>query len=199
MWGEPAEIAVSVPRAPTDQALHRHINSCRPGPISEVGLVGGDLARTAGGGTAPTLSGVVTRCLFDVVRVDLSGGRVGQRTLWAGAHVIARETWLRGSIVMAMQAQFFGPYDVAPRGHPNDGKVDVVEVDAAMPWRDRLQARQRARLGTHLPHPQISARQMNHCTLTFADPRVVWVDGVRVGTATEMILTVEPDAFTGYV
>ena len=51
---------------------------------------------------------------------------------WGVAHVVVRRQWWRGEIVMAMNAQFYGRYDVAPRGHPNDGKVDVVRVDPSM-------------------------------------------------------------------
>ena len=98
-----------------------------------------------------------------------------------------------------MNAQYFGQYDVAPRSHPNDGKLDVLRVDRAMGWRGRLQARQRARIGTHLPHPQLSSRSVAEIDLQFTRPLVVWIDGVRAGTATRLKVTDEPDALTIYV
>ena len=98
-----------------------------------------------------------------------------------------------------MTAQYLGDYDVAPRSHPNDGKTDILRVAATMPLRVRIAARRRARTGTHLPHPQLSLSQTAATTLTFDRPLVVWVDGRRWGTARELQLTVEPDAYTGYV
>ena len=67
-----------------------------------------------------------------------------------------------------------------------------------MPMRARRQARERARTGTHLPHPQLHATQSASVTATFERPLVVWVDGVRWGTATDITVTCEPDALTIY-
>ncbi len=100
---------------------------------------------------------------------------------------------------MVMNAQFLGPYDVAPRSHPNDGKLDVVRVDPAMGRRERWQARQRARTGTHLPHRHLSARSVADADFDFDDSMVVWIDGVRCGTARHLSVSVEPDAFVAYV
>ena len=128
--------------------------------------------------------------------VDLLRVEAGGRTTWAVAHVVARRSWWRGEVLLAMNAQFLDGYDVAPRSHPNDGKVDVVRVAAAMPLRARLQARTRARTGTHVPHPQLTVTQSSSYDATFARPLVLWVDGVRWGTAKELRLTVAPDALT---
>ena len=62
-----------------------------------------------------------------MLRVDADG-----RRLTAVAHVVARGggPWWRGPIVAVMNADRLGRWDVAPRAHPNDGRLDVVEVDA---------------------------------------------------------------------
>jgi hypothetical protein len=75
----------------------------------------------------------------------------------------------------------------------------VLRVAADMPVRARLAARERSRTGTHLPHPQLEFRQSSEAVLTFDQPLVVWVDGRRWGSAAELHLVVEPDAYTGYV
>ena len=51
---------------------------------------------------------------------------------WGVAHVVARRQWLLDELAFVMNAEFYGPYDVAPRSHPNDGKVDVLRVEASM-------------------------------------------------------------------
>jgi hypothetical protein len=130
-------------------------------PIPEVGVSGGDLARTCGGatGTHP-MSAKVT---VDAMRVSLDDGD----QTWGVSHVVLRRQWLRDEVVLVMNTQFYGPYDIAPRGHPNDGKLDVLRVDPSMGWRERLQARQRARTGTHLPHGGLSMRSVPDVELAF--------------------------------
>ncbi|MGB1824394.1 MAG: hypothetical protein ACPHO9_07420, partial [Ilumatobacteraceae bacterium] len=55
-----------------------------------------------------------------------------------------------------MVSGHIGRYEAAPRAHPGDGLLDVVEVSDAMPLRQRWMALRRSRTGTHLPHPHIS-------------------------------------------
>jgi diacylglycerol kinase family enzyme len=129
------------------------------------------------------------------MRVVLDGGD----PTWGAAHVVARREWLRGDLAMVMNAQFYGAFDIAPRSHPNDGKVDVLRVNAEMGWRERLQARQRARTGSHLPHRDLTMRSVADCDVQFDQPMVVWIDGVRYGTAQHLQVIVEPDAYAIYV
>ena len=204
-WGNVTTPPAGLRIVADDLALHEWINQHRAGgqEIRDVGLGGGDLARTAGrtagrfdgGGTAGRFDGDVLAAPFDVVRVTADGGRV----VWSGSHIVARRSWWRGEVLFAMTAQFWHGRDIAPRSHPNDGKVDVLVVAAGMSVRTRLAARGRSRTGTHLPHPQLMFTQPTDTTITFQRPLVVWVDGRRWGTASQLHLVVEPDAYTGYV
>jgi hypothetical protein len=196
-WGHLARPPATIRHVTDDVALHDWVNQQRGSgaAIADVALRGGDLARTAGGGSPDRFDGEVLAAPFDVVRVTADDGR----QVWSCSHIVARRSWWRGEVAFAMTAQYLGSYDVAPRSHPNDGKVDIVRVAAQMPYRARLAARTRARTGTHLPHPQLAFAQSTEATLTFARPLVVWVDGRRWGTATTLHLVVEPDAYTGYV
>lgn len=126
----------------------------------------------------------------DVLRVTADG-----RHLDAVAHVVARRGWWRGQIVMVMNVDHLGDWNVAPRGHPNDGKVDVVEVDPAMTLRERWQARQRLPQGTHLPHPRIATRSVATASWHFERPLGLWVDGEARGRVTDLAVEIEPDAF----
>ena len=137
------------------------------------------------------LGGRVALLPIDVVRVEADG-----RTAWFAAHLLARHGWWRSRIVAAMNAQHRGTWDVAPRSHPNDGRVDLVEVAASMTPRDRWRASRRIEQGTHVPHPAISVRQVTTATVAFEAPVRLWLDGVPWGSAASFTLTVEPDAFT---
>jgi hypothetical protein len=195
-WGEPAVCPTDLRVVSTDRDLRDWVirHRTRDQSIADVGVAGGDLARTCGGATRPPHP-TSAKVVLDAMRVMLDDGD----PTWGVAHVVVRRRWLRDEIVMVMNAQFYGPYDIAPRSHPNDGKLDVLRVDRAMGWRDRLQARQRARNGTHLPHRHLSIQSLPELELSFDNSMVVWIDGVRCGAARRVRVTVEPDAFTAYV
>jgi hypothetical protein len=194
-WGEPAVRPTDVRVVSTDRDARDWViwHRTRGQPIRDLGIVGGDLARTCGGGTGehPT----ATRVTVDAMRVSIDDAE----PTWGVAHVIARRQWLHDDVVMVMNAQFYGPYDVAPRSHPNDGRLDVLRVAPTMGRRERFQARQRARTGTHLPHRELSLQSLTEVDLRFERSMVVWIDGVRCGTARRLRVSVEPDAFTAYI
>ena len=194
-WGEAAVCPDNLRVVPTDRDLREWViwHRTRGRPIGDVGVSGGDLARTCGGSTGGHPS--AAKVTIDVMRVVLDGGD----PTWGVAHVVARRRWLRDDIVMVMNAQFLGPYDVVPRAHPNDGRLDVLRIDAGMSPRERLQARARARTGTHLPHRHLSVQSSADVDLRFERPMVIWVDGVRLGTAGALTVSAEPDALTAYV
>jgi YegS C-terminal NAD kinase beta sandwich-like domain len=194
-WGEPAVCPTDVRVVSTDRDVRDWViwHRRRGEPIPDLGVAGGDLARTCGGaiGDHP-ISAKVT---VDVMRVSLDD----VEQTWGVAHVVMRRQWLRNEVVMVMNAQFYRSYDIVPRGHPNDGRLDVLRVDQEMGWRERLQARRRARTGTHLPHGHLSAQSVTEVELDFDSPMAIWIDGVRWDTARRVRVTVEPDAFTAYV
>ena len=181
-WGVAVPSPTDLRIAPTDRDAREFVVAQRERgtTLQPLGLGGGDLARTMGGGHG-RFPGTVTKAQVDLLRV-----RAGERVTWAVAHVVARRSWQRGEVLLAMNAEFYGDYDVAPRSHPNDGKVDIVHVAPGMSWRARRAAAKRARTGTHLPHPQLSIRQVADYSVHFARPLVIWVDGVRWGTAAEI-------------
>ena len=157
-----------------------------------LGLLGGDLCRTLGGrGDRRRLRAPdATRATVDLGSVLVDG-----RHHWFVAHLVGRRSWWRGRVVAAMNAQWLGSWDVAPRAHPGDGLVDVL--DTTLPLGDRLKARTRLRQGTHVPHPGI--RQQRARAVQFElDPALgIWLDGERLpGAAQTLSIRVEPDALT---
>lgn len=175
-----AEAAAALTRADADG-----------GPWPAIGLLGGDLARTLGGrgGDEDRLRRAGT-----VVRVDVGEADLDGRVHLFVAHLVARRSWLRGRVVAVMNAQFLGPWDVAPRAHPGDGHLDVLDGDLGPG--DRWKARSRLPSGTHVPHPGIAQRRVATWETDLGRPTPVRLDGRTFGPARHLRLTVRPDALT---
>jgi hypothetical protein len=159
-----------------------------PPPIA---LLGGDLCRTVGGrgDEARLHTPDAARLAVDLILLHLDDGP----QLTAVAHVVARRrTWLVGDVVAVLNAAWVGEWNVAPRAHPNDGRLDVVRADLSIG--DRLKARKRLPLGTHVPHPGIDVTRADAGTLELRRALPVWLDGVPAGRAHTITWRVEPDA-----
>ncbi len=162
-------------------------------PVPVLGLLGGDLARTLGG------RGDEARLRSDDARqlpVDVGSVLLDGRQFWFVAHLVARRSWWRGRVVAAMNAQYLGDWDVAPRTHPNDGRLELLDVDPSFRIGDRLKARRRLLRGAHVPHPGIGEQRVASWQSTFEPALRVWLDGVAMGAVTNVSLRVEPDALT---
>lgn len=115
------------------------------------------------------------------------------------AHLVARRplrrggVW-RGPVLVVMNAEWIGSFDVAPRGHPNDGRVETLLASSALSVRQRLAVRSRLPNATHLPHPLIASRSVRTHEWEFDRPMDVVADGRRVGRARRLSVRVEPDA-----
>lgn len=154
-----------------------------------LGLLGGDLCRTLGGtgDEARIRSPQAMRFPVDCCSVLLDG-----RQHWFVAHLVARRSWWRGRVFVAMNAQWLGRWDLGPKSHPNDGLLDTSDADLALG--DRVKARSRLRTGTHIPHPGIVTRRAKAAQVSFERPLDIWLDGEKVARASELSLRVEPDA-----
>ena len=153
-----------------------------------LGLLGGDLCRTLGGrGDEGRLRTGAT-----VVDVDVGAVLVDGRLLWFVAHLVARRRWWHGRVVAVMNAQYLGDWDVAPRSHPGDGRLDLLDV--TMGTGERLKARARLRSGTHVPHPGIAESRVAATQVTFDRPTPIRLDGDLVGSARSLSVRVEPAA-----
>jgi hypothetical protein len=143
-----------------------------------VGLLAGDLCRTVGGpGDRERLhTDDAVTLPIDVCEVVLDDAR---RVFVA--HVVARRSWWYGRLWAALNAEWIGDWDVAPRAHPGDGLLDVLDV--SLTTRDRVRARTRLRSGTHVPHPKIRQERGASIDTEFDRPLRIWVDGVPIGEA----------------
>jgi hypothetical protein len=191
LWGEPGPLPRHGVIVRSDREAREIVTAARRAhePIPPLGLVGGDLCRTLGGtGDAARLRSEQAMQL----PVDLGAVLLDGRLHWFVAHLVARRSWWFGRVVVAMNAQYVGDWDVAPNSHPNDGRLDVLDGSPSLG--QRWQARSRLKTGTHVPHPAIEERRVSALQLDFARPTPIELDGEPVGSATTLSLRVEPDA-----
>ena len=192
-WGGPGALPDDGIVVASDLEARRAVTDARRAnrPVPTLGLLAGDLARTCGAsGREDRLRSPEAQML----PVDLGEVLVDGSLHFFVAHLVARRSWWRGPIVAAMNAQFLGDWDVAPRSHPGDGRLDLFEADLSLG--DRWKARSRLRTGTHVPHPGISERRVKAVQLDLAPGTSVWLDGERVGEARALSIRVVPDALT---
>lgn len=190
-WGEHGELPHGAIVVDSDGALGALVRAARleGAALPTVGLVGGDLCRTLGGrGDEASLraeGGVVAE-------VDVGCVMVDGRRQWFVAHLAAHRRGWAGEVYVAMNAEFLGRWDLGPRAHPGDGRLDVTEGRLGL--RDRLAARRRAVHGDHLPHPALRTRQITHELVELPAPTPVHLDGLAVGLARQLAIRVEPAA-----
>jgi len=191
-WGRDVTASVDPVAVDNDATLAARLSDGVGEP--PVLVRGGDLHRTLG---SPT-GGPTKRLPIDVMAVCADG-----RELTAVAHVLARRRgrlgWWRGPIVAVMNVDHLGGWDVAPRAHPNDGWLDVLEVSAAMSRRARWQAWRRLDTGTHLPPPHIVTRRVRDVSFSFDPSVALWLDGIDRGDVRALRVSLEPDAAEIYV
>ena len=159
--------------------------------LPALGLLAGDLRRTLGRpDRVARLDPEVSEFTVDLGVVTVAG-----EEHWFISHVVARRSWWRGEVAATMNAQFLGSWDVAPRGHPNDGRLDLVHVND-MGVADRWKAWRRLPTGTHVPHPGIEAKPITDLDLALSRPLTVHVDGVSRGTTDRLVVRLERDGLT---
>ena len=182
-WGRPGLLPPDAVVVRSDAEARRLVQEARRRnehpPV--IGLGGGDLCRTLGGpGRLETA--------FDV---DLGEVLVDGRLFVFVAHLVARNRWWTKAYV-AMNAQWLGEWNLGPKGHPNDGRLDVFE--SSLRFGDLAKVRRRLPTGSHLPHPRISSRRVAAATFELDRPLPVRLDGEVVDEGRSLVVRLEPDA-----
>lgn len=192
-WGSPGALPPDGVVVRTDAEARAAITQARRRgePIPVLGLAGGDLARTCG---ATGDEGRLRSPDAQQLPVDLGEVLVDGSLHFFVAHLVARRSWWRGRVTVAMNAQYLGRWDVAPRSHPNDGRLDLLDGDLSLG--DRFKARSRLASGTHVPHPGITERRVRAVQLDLDPGAAVWLDGERLGPARTLSIRTVPDAVT---
>ena len=96
---------------------------------------------------------------IDLLQIDFrattpstANSSTSSRIVVAGTIAIQNRTLLSTCLILSNSGLLRGR-DVLPRAHPNDGFVDVLEVDPKISIRQRAIAWRRSAIGSHLPHP----------------------------------------------
>jgi hypothetical protein len=187
-YGEPGELPAGGVLVRSDAEAGAVLAEARRRrePFPTLGLLGGDLCRTLGGGTGPELQGVR-------FAVDLGEALLDGRLHLFVAHLVARNRlWTRAFV--AMNAQWIGRWNLGPRAHPNDGLLDTY--DAHLPAGQVLPVRARLHHGAHLPHPNIRERRTSAFQIELERPLRVRIDNTDVGSAKLISVRAEPDMLT---
>jgi hypothetical protein len=97
------------------------------------------------------------------------------------------------SVVVA-SGQFLRGFDVVPRGHPGDGRVEVQVYAVSRGQRSGL--RRRLPQGGHLTHPDVTQTVGRRVQVVAARrPVGLELDGVGLPAATRVTIDVVPEAF----
>jgi hypothetical protein len=189
-WGRPGPLPDDGIEVATDAEARAVVEDARRAgrPVPVLGLLGGDLCRTLGG-TAD--AGRLRSEVANTYPVDLGAVLADGCLHWFVSHLVARSRLWRRAFV-AMNAQWYGTWNLGPRAHPGDGLLDTY--DARLRARDLLVVRGRLSHGTHLPHPGVRQRRVAAIQITLERPLPLELDGVGVGKARALSIRVEPDA-----
>lgn len=194
-WGETVDRPDDLRIARDDRELAQMLSDTTETPTA---VASGDMFRTVGA------RAIGDRTELLALPIDLMAVRLDDaEPVVSVAHVLTRLPlwrggWWRGQVLAVMNAEFVGRYEVAPRGHPNDGRVETFLAAPDMGVRQRWEVRQRLPSARHLPHPQIATRPVRSREWTFDAASDVIVDHVVVGRGIRLSIEVIPDATVLY-
>ena len=201
-WGEPGGIEPPSEFVSTDSELaallQGYRNSQTVAPL--IGLLGGSLHRTLG---APQRDEAALRAgqgyiyPIDVGILGFCDAQGENHEVVFVAHLLAltdpRSRLWKGRTVIAMNAAFLDDLNLAPKSHPNDGRLDVT--DGQLNRSQRKQALRRAVSGSHLPHPALLEQRVSTRLEIRGDTEFRFLaDGQRCGAARQFSITCIPDA-----
>ena len=186
-WSAPLPVDGVVVRTDADAraALEGARREGRPYPT--LGLLGGDLGRTL---AAPGDEGRLRSEAAMTFPVDLGQVLVDGRLHLFVAHLVARNRWWTKAVV-AMNAQWVRGWNLGPKSHPNDGRLDVFE--SSLRVGDLAKVRRRLPSGSHLPHPRITSRRVAATTIELDRTLPVRLDGEVVDEGRSLVIRLEPD------
>lgn len=133
------------------------------------------------------------------IRARDSGRRLGIASSSVLVRPRGRIGFLRHRILLASNCGEFGGLSACPRAHPNDGRLDVIEVAETMSLRQRRQAWRKAITGSHLPHPALKVWAAELVEVSVESHEQVVVDGVPITASGSINISVLPDAGTIFI
>jgi hypothetical protein len=185
-WGVSGTVPRGSARAESDAEVARAASR------EAVIVTSGDLHRGVGEPRAKNVGDECTLLPVDVMEVVVTSSRGETSVRPAVAHVCVGRFGARRGFAGLVNAGFVNGLNLAPRGHPGDGRVELVIFDESVPWRQRRLARRRARTGSHVPHPSIHVSSVNEWTRERVRGEALHIDGVMVDSWSKIAVTVRP-------
>ena len=199
-WGATAARPENLVICETDEAASQLATDfyLQQKSIPPIAITRSNLSRALGTKGADAKSQNMQATPFDLIEVTFVDASKTQQKVLALGYGLLRKSWWRGDIVAAMNTCVIGDWDCAPRSHPNDGKFDLLTVKSQMKPTQRLIASRRLRLGTHLPHPQISVKQLTSFEADCSAEPNLYVDNRKFVCVNQCKFRLLPDALTLY-
>jgi hypothetical protein len=209
-WEEPAPGGVDAEITGRDPDLARLVvaTAATAPTVRYTPAAGADFARSVGlgsGGPGGAAAVTVDAMLLDtesgpepVVNAIEVGRGPDRLRGWSRRHrltvtVDGRPFWSgRAAGVVVANGQFLRGVDLAPRGHPGDGRLEVQVYALARGQIRRM--RQRLATGTHLPHPGIAERTGRDVEIDADAPLPIRADGTSRKASRHVRIRVHPGA-----
>ena len=154
-----------------------------------LGVKGGSIHRGDDPGQQLTLVNI------DLLRIDYrtkTSGDSGLQLIVAGTLAVQRRSLFSACLLLSNSGLLHGR-DILPRSHPNDGFVDVLEIDQRIKPRQRVLAWRRSKTGSHLPHPFLRVSRSSDFEWSGRPSRMI-ADGVTYTGVVWLKCTVLADA-----
>lgn len=197
-WGASASIPQNAHVISSDRQLGVHLRDSSAKDVHGKSLLvtGGDITHVLGVKNRSLDTGCV-RVVIDAIAVSYTDIHGSQHTdVCVGSLSISRR-FQRGTISVVTNSGLWRGYEVAPRAHLNDGKLDIFEVSGAMRWSQRRLMWRKTATGTHLPHPLLSYSQGDFFNWE-GNPLRLEIDGQFVASVTMVTCRVQSDCVQVY-
>jgi hypothetical protein len=185
-WGVSGTVPHGSARADSDAEVARAASS------EAVIVTGGDLHRGVGQPRAKNSGDDCMLLPIDAMEIVVTSPSGETSVRHAVAHVCVGRFGTRRGFAGLVNAGFVDGLNLAPRGHPGDGRVELVIFDESVPWRQRRLARKRAQTGSHVPHPSIHLSAVGEWTRERAKGEALYIDGCMVESWSKIEVTVLP-------
>lgn len=159
---------------------------------------GGTLHSSLGAPEGHEVSRALSIDLLEI-RSVVSGERLGVAVSSVLIRRRGRFGLLWGRVVLASNCGEFDGVSACPRAHPNDGRIDFIEVERTMSLRQRRQAWRKAASGSHLPHPALKVWSGEVAEYMVQPDERVFVDGNALSVVGAISIRVLPDAGTIFI
>ena len=181
-WAKQVSIGRSLPVATSDSEIAEFAAAGEP----VIKLESGNIFRTLGGrGNASIHSSAEnTMCEIDLGIVCFQGKEI----LFA-SHCSIRRSYFSTKGVLVMNSQFYKSRNLSVRGHPSDGKLEMITSRLGI--RQYFLAAKKSESGSHLPHPDIDTRSAASHTISNERELRIYCDGRLAGCSKDVTIGVD--------